>query len=269
MIGYPGVGDVRHSTRERVTTMQRARRVAVTAVAAALAATGLAACQNQPGIAAYVGATRITEERVDSIWTEARDKLTASVQQTGAEQGGAAGPVQMPVTRQDVVTNLVGLDVLRGIARERNLTPAEVPAEGVSQSVGLPVDTEFVRIFAEYRSYLDAFAQTVQPAPVSDDDLRDVFERLRTGGGLSTPGDTFESFKASIGAEDQQVLAQNIGLRNALTEAAASAQARVNPRYGDAEVQLVTFRNAQGQTRPLVVLSFNADTGEPAVVDLP
>ena len=253
--------------------MQRARRLAVTAAVAALAATGLTACDRQPGIAAYVGDTRITEARVDAIYTEARDKLTELVARAGAANGAQAGqagqPVEMPVTRRDVVTNLVGLDVLRGIAAERNITPTEVPAEQIAQSVGLPVDTEYIRTFAEYRSYLDAFAQSVQPAAPSDADLRDVFDRLRAGGGLSNPADTFESFKGSIGPEDQQVLAQNIGLRNALTDAATAANARVNPRYGDAEMELVTFRNAQGQTQPLVVLSFNADTGEPAVVDLP
>ena len=268
MIPFPGVGDVRHSTRERVTSMQRARRVAVTAVAAALAVTGLAACQNEPGVAAYVGDTRITEDRVDAIYTEARDKLTASVARTGQEQGGqASGPVEMPVTRRDIVTNLVGLDVLRGIAQQRNLQPAQIPVEQVAQGVGLPADTEYVRTFSEYRGYLDAFARTVTPAAPSDADLMDVYERLKAGG-AQTGGD-FAAFKSSIGEQDQQVLAENIGLRNALGEAAAAANARVNPRYGDAEMQLVTFRNEQGQTRPLVVLTFNADTGEPAVVDLP
>jgi hypothetical protein len=251
--------------------MQRARRLAVTAVAAALAVTGLAACQNQPGVAAYVGDTRITEDRVDAIYGEARDKLTAAVRQTAEQQGASAPPqaVEMPVTRQDVVTNLIGIDVLRDVVRQRNLTPATVPVEQVAQAVGLPADTEYVRTFAEYRSYLDAFAQTVKPAPVSDADLQDVFQRLRTGGGLSEPGQSFADFKAGIGEQDQQVLAQNIGLRNALTEVAGSAHARVNPRYGNAEMQLVTFRNAEGESRPLVVLAFDSETGEPAVVDLP
>jgi hypothetical protein len=271
MIRFPGVGGVRHTARERVATMQRARRVAVTAAVAALAATGLIACQREPGVAAYVGKARITEDRVDAVYTDARDKLTASVEQTGQQQGAGAAPqaVQMPVTRRDVVTNLVGLDVLRGIARERNLQPVQVQVEQVAQSVGLPPDTEFVRTAAEYRSYLDAFAQTVQPAPVSDADLMDVYQRLRDGGGLAGGDATFQSFKSSIGPQDQQVLEQNIGLRNALAKAAGSTHARVNPRYGDAEMQLVTFRNAEGQTRPLVVLSFNAQTGQPAVVDVP
>ncbi len=256
--------------------MQRVRRVAVTALAAALATTGLSACDRQPGIAAYVGDVRITEERVDAIYDEARDRLSADALKAARAAAEAANrtppvdapPVKMPITREDVVTSLVGIEVLRQIVRERNLPVQPVQAEQVAEQIKLPADTEYVRAAAEYNGYLGAFAQTVQPAAITDADLRAVYDKLGAAGAPDRPGDSFEDFKNSVNPEDREVLAQRLGLRDAIAEAAGGSGNRINPRYGDAELPLLWGNDAQGESKPLVTLRFDAETREPAVVDL-
>ena len=272
MIRFPGVGGVRHTGRESMATMQRARRLASTAVVAVLAVSGLSACRNEPDVAAYIGKTTISESRVDAIYDDAKTKLARSVAQVGAEQSAdpaaAAQEPKLTIGKADVVTTLVGLDVLRRIAEQQNLKATALPPEQLAQSVNLPADTEYVKVYGEYRGYLDAFAQKVQPAQPTEADLRDVYNRLNAGGATGEGG-TFEQFASSLSEQDAQVLQQNIGLRNALNAEVQKLNTTVNPRYGTPELPLVSFRNADGRALPLVVLSFVAATASPAVTDLP
>jgi hypothetical protein len=253
--------------------MQRARRLASTAVVAVLAVSGLSACRNEPDVAAYIGNTTISESRVDAVYDDAKDKLAASVAQVGADQSAdpaaAAQQPKLTIGKADVVTTLVGLDVQRRIAQQQNIKPTALPAEQLAQSVSLPADAEYVKIYGEYRGYLDAFAQKVQPAKPTEADLRDVYNRLNAGGAIGAEGGTFEQFAASLSEQDAQVLQQNIGLRNALNTEIHKLRTTVNPRYGNAELPLVSFRNADGNALPLVVLSFAAAPTSPAVIDLP
>lgn len=249
--------------------MQRARRLASTAVIAALAVAGLGACRAEPGVAAYVGNDRITEERVNAVYDDARAKLDGAVEQLRRQQGADPSAsqqpvpetVDMPIKRTDVVTTLVGRDVLKALAAERKVQATPLSPDELVQSIGLPADTLYAAAFGEFRGYLDALAQTVKPAQVTEADLRDVFNRLSRAGGLP-PGATFQSFSADLGPEDRQTLAQNIGLRNELFTHVQKLDATINPRYGTAELALVSFRSQQGQPVPLVVLPFDAASGE-------
>lgn len=271
MIGFPGVGDVRHTPRERVTAMQRARRFASAAVVAALAVSGLAACRSEPGVAAYVGDRRITVERVDAVWTDAKDKLAAAVERVRAEQQGtaAAQDVALPITKQDVLMTLVSVDLLKRFAERSGVRPEAVAPEEVAQGIRLPADAEYLTSYAEYYSYLSGLIKSVKPATVTDTDLRDVLERLVRAGGVDPANvPTVREFAGQLNPQQQQQLGQAIGLREAMKGELSAFATTVNPRYGSGEVPLLSIPSRQGRVVALVALPLNGGT-TPAVRDLP
>jgi hypothetical protein len=221
--------------------MYRARRLAAVAVAA-LAVTGLSACRAAPDVAAYVGSAKITEARVGHLVDEAKSKR-------------AAGTQAAPVTRQNVVDTLVGLDVMQEIAKQKGITPTAVPVDQLAQSLGLAADSEFVALSVRYRGLLSAVSSGAKPAAPTEADLRDVYNRLTAAGG-NPNGQTFQQFAGSISAQDQQTLQQNIGLRNELAPQIAKLNTVVNPKYTAPQLPLVSLQDAQGKDVPLVVVSF-------------
>jgi hypothetical protein len=240
-----------------VIAMQRARRLASAVAVAALAVSGLAACRSEPTVAAYVGQDRITEDRVSGVLDEAnKNKITVAQGQPASE-----------IKRQDVVDTLVGLDVMRQIAKKRGLTPTPLDSAQVAQAVGLKAEAEYVALYTEYRGLLNAAGASGKPAQPTEADLRDVYNRL-TAGGANPNGASFEQFAGSISQQDQQVLAQNIGLRNDLAPEIAKLSTVVNPKYTVPELPLVSAKGPDGQPLPLVVLPFVKSTGSPTVVDV-
>jgi len=235
--------------------MQRARRLASVAVVAALAVTALSACRSDPEVAAYVGAQRITEDRVSQVLADAKSKVAGTAQAA-------------PITRQDVLTTLVGLDVMQEIAKQRNLSPTTVPVDQVAQSLGLRADSTYVALFTEYRGLLSAISTGAKPATPTQADLRDVYNKLTAAGG-NPQNQTFQQFTTGISAQDQQTLQQNIGLRNDLEAQIAKLKTVINPRYTAPELPLVSLQDAQGKQVPLVTLSFVPGRPAPIVTDLP
>ncbi|HCT81584.1 MAG TPA: hypothetical protein DGT23_34420, partial [Micromonosporaceae bacterium] len=90
-------------------------RVRVLVFVGALAVAGLAGCRSEPGVAAYVGDTTITEDRVTQVYDDAQAKLDEAVRRRADEQAAAAGQpaptalpeVKLPITRKDVLSALV------------------------------------------------------------------------------------------------------------------------------------------------------------------
>jgi hypothetical protein len=239
--------------------MQLVRRFATVALTAAVAVAGLAGCRSAPSVAAYVGQGRISEDRVSNVLDEARDE---AITPAAGQQGPPA------IKRQDVVDTLVGLDVMREIARQRGLTPTALDAAQVAQAIGVKTDAEYVRLYSEYRGLLNAVGAGAKPAQPTEADLRDVYNRLTAGGG-NPNGGSFEQFSTGISEQDRQTLAQNIGLRNDLQPQITKLNTVVNPKYSAPELPLVSARGADGQELPLVVLSFAPSRGASTVVDVP
>jgi hypothetical protein len=238
--------------------MQRVRRLSAVAVATTLAVTGLSACRSEPTVAAYVGQDRITEDRVSGVLDEARqNKITVA-------EGQQAAP---ELKRQDVVDTLIGLDVMREIAKQRGLTATALDRAQVAQAVGVKAGAEYVALYTEYRGLLNAAGAGGKPAQPTEADLRDVYNRL-TAGGANPNGASFEQFAGSITQQDQQILAQNIGLRNDLGPEIAKLNTVVNPKYVAPELPLVSTQGPDGQPLPLVVLPFAKSTGSSTVVDV-
>ena len=236
--------------------MFRARRLASVAVTAALAVAGLSACRSAPDVAAYVGQAKITEQRVTDVLKGAQaNQVTA-----------APGQPVTPIARQDVVDTLVGLDVMRELAKKHNVTPTAIDPTQVGQALGVNAQAEYVGLFTEYRGLLNALSTGVQPARPTQADLRDVYDRL-TKGGANPDSTSFEQFARGLAQQDQQTLAQNIGLRNQLEPEIDKLNTKVNPRYHSPELPLVSTQTSDGKVLPLIVLSLAPSKSEPPVVD--
>lgn len=261
MIGYQGVGGVRHTDRERVIPMQRARRLASTAVVAVLAVAGLSACRAEPGVAAYLAdGETITDKQVTRIYEQAQDQLSASrkqIQQQGATDPSAAAvpPVEMPFKQKDVLNALLTVKVLEQAAAAKGVQAATEPSiDQIAQGTNYSPDWEYTKLYTQTFQLRAALLPKVTPAPLTDEDLRPVYDRLLAGGaGDSTP---YEQFKSQLSAENKQALEQSLGLRNELAKIVADGDLKLNPRYGDQQLVLLSATAGNAQV-PLVQVSFD------------
>ena len=238
--------------------MYRARRLASVAVSAALAVAGLSACRSAPDVAAYVGQTRITEQRVSDVLKGAQaNQVSASP----GQQAAAA------VSRQDVADTLIGLDVMRELARRHGVSATAIDPNRVAQALGVNARAEYVTLYTEYRGLLNALSTGVQPAKPTETDLRDVYGRLTKGRAIPA-GTSFAQFTGGLAEQDQQTLAVNIGLRNRLQPEIQKLNTTVNPRYHSPELPLVSTQASDGKELPLIVLKLAPSKAEPPVVDV-
>ncbi len=260
-------------------TMLRARRLASTAVVAALALPGLAACQQSPDVAAYLGGATIKQDRVEQIYDEVRDDMTAA-QAAAREQADAAAaetgaspqpaaPVQLPIKRQDVLNTLLTLDVLKRAAAAHGLAAADAPtAEQIAQEAGLSPEWEYTELYAETLRLRSALRTAVQPATLTDADLRDVYERL-IGDGAAGQVPSFEEFRTTLSPENKTLLETYVALREELETIAADQKIKLNPRYGDQQVTLLSANTEGGGEVPLVAVTFaGAADEDPYVTDV-
>jgi uncharacterized protein YneF (UPF0154 family) len=251
--------------------MQRARRLASTAVVAALAVSGLSACgRAQPDVAAYLGGgQKITEAQVEKVYDQAHDDLTASrgkIQQqatTGASADPAA-PVEVPFKQQDVLNALLTIDVLEQSAAAKGVQPAAEPTvEQIAQGSSYSPTWEYTKLYARTFQLRAALLPKVTPAELTDAELRPVYERLTAGGaGDATP---YEQFKTQLSDQNKQALQQSIGLRNEVAKIIADDQIKVNPRFGEQKLVLLSAQ-AGNKDVPLVEVSFASET--PFVTDV-
>jgi hypothetical protein len=268
MIGFQGVGGVRHTDRERVIVMQRARRLASTAVVAVLAVAGLSACRAEPGVAAYLGAGKtITDQQVERIYNQARDQLTASREQiqqqdtTGAS-AAAVPPVEVPFKQKDVLNALLTVEVLEQAAAAKGVQAATEPSlDQIAQGTNYSPNWEYTQLYAKTFQLRAALLPKVTPAPLTDEDLRPVYQRLLAGGaGESTP---YEQFKAQLSDENKQALQQSLGLRNDLAKIVSDGDVKLNPRYGDQQLVLLSAQAGNADV-PLVQVAFAGADGADA-----
>lgn len=256
--------------------MLRARRFASVAVVAALGLTALTGCRSDPSVAAYVGDSRISTDRVAAVYADARTKLTKAVEdyRAGQQKGPQASPsatpepIEMPITESDVAALLVGRDVLRRIAQERGAERADVSMDEIEQEVQLPRDTEYAQEFAEFRSYLIGLVQTLeQPEPVTEADLKEIYGRVQRGGGNPNLGGTYAEFVQRLDEQSRETLARALAIRDLFDAKVEQLNAVVNPRYVPAEMPLLQTSNASGEPLELVVLTLSVAGAAPPVVE--
>lgn len=271
-----GVDGAREARRERVATMQRARRLASTAVVAVLAVSGLSACRANPSVAVYGGGDPISEARVDAIYADAQRKLTAANEQVRAQQNPAADPSAAPaspeakltIKRRDIVEALLGERVLGAYAAKKNVKPQEIALAQVAQVVGLPENAEYVALYTRYRSLLSALSAAAKPAKATPADLRQIYDRLDAAGSFKEQPVDFAKFAASLGEQDQATLAQTLGLREELKADVGKLHLKVNPRYGIQELSLLPVPSKTQGSTSLVGVPLAANDDAAAVTDV-
>jgi len=226
-------------------TMQRARRLASVVVVASLGVAGLSACQSAPSVAAYVGSSeRISQDRVDAVNNEVRDKL----------QAAAGKPVAPPITRTDVVSVLVGSEMIDKIAAQQGVSaPANLQVPALAQALKLPADSEFVKLYAEWEGVVSALRAKAPAGNATDADLRELFDSL-INAQQADPQTKFADFKSQLAqSQNMALVQQTVGVRNEIVKASTQFGIRVNPRYQPAKLPILETQDQNtGQLIPLM-----------------
>ncbi|KUL36637.1 hypothetical protein [Actinoplanes awajinensis] len=234
------------------------------AVVASLALAGLSACRSGPAVAAYVGDTRITEDRVEQIWADARAVVAASPPVvdpvTGAEKKAT-----LPITRADVVEVLVGRELLDRVAAEQNVTvPSGIAYDKVATIVGMSEKAEYVHLFGQNLAlqYQVEGAMTGVPE-LSDEQLTGVLQRF-TANGTVPPDTTVAVLRTKMPAQLTQAVQLGVALRDQMSKAAVPLDISVSPRYQPLEISTFDYQNDQTSPYfPLVSVPVGDDTAVP------
>jgi hypothetical protein len=247
--------------------MQRARRLASVAVVATVAVAGLSACRSEPSVAAYVGAGKVTESRVQEVWDERKAMDAEAAARPAA--GESASPATPAITRSDVLRALVSVDVLTEVAKRENVTaPADMSLAEYASALRLPERTEYVRLYARSDALLKALRQDAQDAPApTDADLREVFDVLVANQQIA-PGSTFAEFKTALPAQNMQLVQSAAAVRNEINEVTGPLRIKVNPRYQPLGIPVLEFQTQTGELRPLVVAPLGAKGADSPVTDV-
>jgi hypothetical protein len=242
-------------------TMLGARRLAASAVVASLAVAGLSACRSEPSVAAYLGDERIAESRVQDVWDEANDAVTAAGQPA---QPGEAAPA--PITRADVVRALVGVSVLAEVAKKHDVTlPADLKLAEFATALHVPATTEYIKLYAENQAYLQLLQQGATSAPEpTDADYKGVYDVLVANQGIE-PGTTFEAFKGGLSDQNKQLVQRATAVRKEIAEAVGPMDITVNPRYQPLEIPVLQFQTQNGNVRSLVAAPVDEGHSVPVV----
>src|SRR4051794_40040947 len=195
--------------------MPRSRRSAAVVVFVLLGALALTGCgKEQPGTAAYVGATRYTERQLDDILDELREA------RPDAEIGNGA--------RALALSRLILLDLGRRAAHAQGINVPNPAYNEYAAAVELPAGLKAVRLGAEYEAIRGALAAGVQPVTPTDEDFRAIWDALRRNPQLA-PGVTYEVVVDVLGSDPD--FPRLLGVRNALRDQAEKTKVVVNPVY--------------------------------------
>ncbi len=225
----------------------RARRlVAVASVAVGLVA--LSGCRSEPGVAAYVGDHRITEDAVTGIIDDVRAKNPTP---TEAVESIPGQEVRLPGRTEVVSTLLLGEVCERVSAAEGYRSQGQADPAQVAQQLGLSPDTDYVRRVAELYTCLSGIPVGAPVAP-TEQELADLVAAGKRAGAI--PADvTVEQAAPQL---DGDQLRQALANRDSLAAAVKAHDVTVNPRYRPVEFPLLSFSGN--------VVAVGVPLGEPA-----
>jgi hypothetical protein len=205
--------------------MQRARRLTSVAAIAAAGVLAVAGCRSAPGVAAYVGDHKITEERVTAVVDDAKEKI-------------GDNPQLRPPARSAVVSTLVLNEVCKRVTADKGLAPkSQVTPEQVSQAFGLPETATYTRETAAFYTCLSGLPSG-QPAPPTAEELADIVARGKAAGALP-PDMTVQQAATQL---DGEQLRSALVTRKAIADAVAGYNVTVNPRYRPLEFPILRFK---------------------------
>ncbi|MFD0787153.1 hypothetical protein ACFQZ8_24905, partial [Micromonospora azadirachtae] len=217
--------------RERVIVM-RARRLIAAASVAALAVLSLAACgRSAPDVAAYVGDTSWSTSRVDEIYDDIQADFGEAVRQELGRTGVSPSPEQLrsTVTREDVLSLLVSLELGKRVVAEKNLQVADqVSPEQLEAVVRVPATTEYTQLWSEWFDVLQALNEQLPPADLSDDAVMAVYQAIAVTGQIDS-GLTVAEVRQAFG--DGGFVRSATAVSAALQQEAERADLSVNPRF--------------------------------------
>lgn len=238
----------------------RVRRLAVAAIAAVVGAGSLAACgTGSPDVAAYVGDTTYQSSRVDAVYDEVQQSHTERVRQAydaendaakqWAEENGAEVPAAVepspqdlisPVTRQDVASLLVSIELGRQVLADRQLTAPTGEVTGLAEALGVPADSEYADLWSQWYAILLTLEENLPPAEYTDEAVTAVYTPLADAGVLPQ-GLSVEQAREQFG--DGSFVRAAVAIRDALAGKAEETGVRVNPRFGPIVAPLLVRTN--------------------------
>lgn len=209
----------------------RARRLVAAVAVATLGVLSLGACgKSAPDAAAYVGDTKYRVDRVDAIYDEARAKYTETIRAAAQQAGVTPSPDQLrwPMGRQDVLNLLVGIDLGKRVAAEKQIqVPDQITVQDLGQGLRVP-DTEYAELAAEWYDLYQALEASLPPAELTDDARIAVYDALVKAGAVPT-GWSADEVRTQFGAAT--FVRQVSAVSAALQDEADRLDTSINPRY--------------------------------------
>jgi hypothetical protein len=220
------------------------RRLLAAAVAGTIAVTGLAACRDQPTVAAYVGSAQLTNAQVEKMLGE------LDADQVNRDPGRY---------RQLVVSVFVVREVSVRLAREHGITiPAADPSQLSSIAENMHAKPgDIVRLVADETAAATAVEHLGTPQVPTEADQREVFQNLVAD--QVVPANQYDAVRDQI---DSPQMRAALGLRTVLQDALKRYRVSLNPRYEPLTLQVPftignvsTFVGLPIDARPSAVVS--------------
>ncbi|GAB2925176.1 hypothetical protein GCM10027280_10580 [Micromonospora polyrhachis] len=209
--------------------MQRARRLVAVVTVAALGVIGLGACaRSAPTVAAYVGDTTYSMDRVDAIYTDADQRFQETEREQFAQRGETPpARVESPISRQNVVDLLVSLELGKQVVAEKNIRVTdEVDAVNAAGVLRLSPTTEYVQLWAEWVDIYIGLREQLPSVELTDDRVTLAYQALVDDGVLK-PNVPIAQVRNALGNQISGASAVSA----ALAQRAEQVGTTVNPRF--------------------------------------
>lgn len=228
----------------------QAGRGFIAAMAALVTLIGLVGCTDSgpkgddgwddPSVIAYVGESTITTAEVDEViedvrseiseeieagLTAAADDLTEEELAERREQRYDQLEQQLAVNRARTMEMRILTEAVRQYLVANDLEPLEPALEYQAGELGLSVENRYVRVVAEFYAVMAVLQSIAEPVTPSEDDQREVYDHL------VAEGLTRSSFDDAKQVLTEEVMGQQVAIRDLIVEALALADVQVNPRY--------------------------------------
>lgn len=228
--------------------MRNQLRKAAIAGLGALAFGALASCTDDgddwdESVAAYVGEVAITEAEVDGLAGAVRAEIAAEIEQELARAAEDLDEQELAARREErfgqldeqmatTRTRVIEMRILTTAADlyifAEGLDPPELPQVAIDQQaadLGLSADNRYVRLVTDFLATLTVLQNDTEPVPPSEADQREVHGNLVAEGLTSVP---FEEARPVL---TQELMGEQVGMRNRLAEVVDRAEVRVSPAY--------------------------------------
>jgi len=245
----------------------------------------LTACQSQPGAAAFVGTSRISESQVSAEIPSLVNDLKRASEQQAASSGQPAPPFDSATAlsafcggqagcRQIILEDLVAIDVIKRYLNDHksdprfstNGDPVGQAQQSFQQSVAtnkVPSTDVYFRTRLQFQAYLKQLTQNLTPAVATSAELMTMYQQAKAEG-LTTA--TFEQVKPTL--QGLQGLGQAIAATRLLAGVGKKYGVDVNPRYIPTQVagepnfgfQIPTYQVSDQQGGEHTILGVTTNT---------